>query len=68
MPMATLFMKNMATLMLLSKLLKISVEKLIKWFKDYQIKGNTDKCHFDIKYQIQTGNSLIKESLCEKLL
>ena len=47
-------------------------EKLFKWFKENQVKNHKDKCRLilskrDLK-QIQTGNSLMKNSLCEKIL
>ena len=30
------------------KTLRMSAEKLFKWFKDNQIKGNKDKCHLEL--------------------
>ena len=53
----------------------MSAEKLLKWFKHDQMKGNTYKCHLILlilrtgdSNQIQIENSLIKNSLCEKIL
>ena len=52
--------------------LRLSAERLFKCFKDNQIKDNTDKFHLIFSTrdsnQIQIGNSVIKGSLCEKLL
>ena len=57
------------------KSLRMSAEKLLKWFKHDQMKGNTCKCHLILlilrtgdSNQIQIENSLIKNSLCEKIL
>ena len=52
--------------------LQESAEKLFQWFSHNQMKGNTDKCHLivstDKPIEIQVGESLIKNSTCEKLL
>ena len=52
--------------------LKVSAEKLFKWFSDNQMKGNTDKCHLIMSTknapELQIGDSSIKPSNCEKLL
>ena len=52
--------------------LQESAEKLFQWFSDNQMKGNTDKCHLivsiDEPIEILVGESLIKNSTCEKLL
>ena len=52
--------------------LKESLEKLLQWFSDNQMQGNTDKCHLivsvDEPIKIRVGESLIKNSTCEKLL
>ena len=46
-------------------------EKLFQWFSDNQLKGNTDKCHLivssDDPTEIQVGESVIKNTNCEKL-
>ena len=51
--------------------LQESIEKLFQWFSHNQIKVNTDKCHLivstDEHIEIR-GESLIKNSTCEKLL
>ena len=69
--MTTPCIKHVTTLMLLSRL-RISAKKLFKCFKYNQIKDNTEKCHLMLSAgdsnQIQIGNSLIKGSLCEKIL
>ena len=52
--------------------LKESLEKLLQWFFDNQMQGNTDKCHLivsvDEPIETRVGESLIKNSTCEKLL
>ena len=52
--------------------LQISVEKLLRWFSDSQMKGNTDKCHLVMSTnntpELKVGDSLIKTSACKKLL
>ena len=52
--------------------LQEAVEKLFHWFSHNQMKGNTDKCHLivntDEPIEIRVGESLIKNSTCEKLL
>ena len=52
--------------------LRLSAEKLFRWFSDNQMKGNTYKCHLIMSTnnnpEIQVGDSLIKSSDCEKLL
>ena len=52
--------------------LQDSSEKLFKWFSDNQLKGNTDKCHLivssDDSTAIKVGESVIKNTTCEKLL
>ena len=52
--------------------LEESAEKLFQWFSHNQMKGNTDKCHLivsiDEPIEIRVGESLIKNSTCEKLL
>ena len=52
--------------------LQDSSEKLFQWFSDNQLKGNTDKCHLivssDDSTEIQVGESVIKNTTCEKLL
>ena len=52
--------------------LQESVEKLFQWFSYNQMKGNADKCHLivstDEPIEIRVGESLIKDSTCEKLL
>ena len=49
-----------------------SAEKLFQWFSHNQMKGNTDKCHLivstDEPIELRVGDSLIKNSACEKLL
>ena len=49
-----------------------SSEKLFQWFSDNQLKGNTGKCHLivssDDSTEIQVGESVIKNTTCEKLL
>ena len=51
--------------------LKESAEKLFQLFSLNQMKGNTDKCHLivstDESIEIRVGESLIKNSTCEKL-
>ena len=51
--------------------LQESIEKLFQWFSHNQMKVNTDKCHLivstDEHIEIR-GESLIKNSTCEKLL
>ena len=51
--------------------LQASAEKLFQWFSHNQMKRNTDKCHLivstDEPIEIQVGESLIKNSTCEKL-
>ena len=53
----------------------MSAEKLVKWFKQNQMKGNIYKFHLIIlilltedSNQIHIENSLIERSLCEKHL
>ena len=50
----------------------MAAEKLFKLFKNNQMKENTDRFHLILRTgesnQIQTGNSLIKVILCEKLI
>ena len=52
--------------------LQESAEKLFKWFSHNEIKGNTDKCHLIVStnepIKIRVGESLIKNSTCEKFL
>ena len=52
--------------------LQESAEKLFQWFSHNQMKGNTDKCHLINStvepIEIRVGESLIKNSTCEKLL
>ena len=52
--------------------LQESAEKLFQWFSHTQMKENTDKCHLivstDEPIEIRVGESLIKNSTCEKLL
>ena len=52
--------------------LQNSSEKLFQWFSDNQLKRNTDKCHLivssDDPTEIQLGESVIKNTTCEKLL
>ena len=52
--------------------LQESAEKLLQWFSHNQMKENTDKCHLivstDEPIEIRVGESLIKNSTCEKLL
>ena len=52
--------------------LQKSTEKLFQWFSHNQMKGNTDKCHATVStdepIEIWVGESLIKNSTCEKLL
>ena len=52
--------------------LQESAEKLFKWFSHNEIKGNTDKCHLTVStnepIKIRVGESLIKNSTCEKFL
>ena len=52
--------------------LQDSSEKLFQWFSDNQLKGNTEKCHLvvssDDPTEIQVGESVIKNTTCEKLL
>ena len=52
--------------------LQDATAKLLKWFRDNQTKGNTDKCHFllskDESSEIHIGDSIIESSTCEKLL
>ena len=47
-------------------------ENLIKWFSDYQIKRNTDKCHVLLNSQglntIRIGNVCLKNSSSKKML
>ena len=54
------------------KTLKMSAEKLFKWFTDNQMQDITDKCPLILSTgnsnEIQTGNSLIKGSLFQELL
>ena len=46
--------------------------RLLKWFSDSQMKGNTDECHLllskDKSSEIHVGESISKNSNCEKLL
>ena len=48
------------------------VEKLFQWFSHTQMKENTYKCHLMVSsnepIEIRIGESLIKNSTCEKLL
>ena len=53
----------------------MSAKKIFKWFKHNQMQENLYKCHLILlvlptgdSYQIHIENSLIKSSLCEKLL
>ena len=52
--------------------LQDATAKLLKWFRDNQTKGNTDKCYFllskDESSEIHIGDSIIESSTCEKLL
>ena len=52
--------------------LQDSSEKRLQWFSDNQLKGNTNKCHLivssDDPTEIQVGESVIKNTTCEKLL
>ena len=52
--------------------LQESVEKLFQWFSHTQMKENTYKCHLivssDEPTEIRIGESLIKNSTCEKML
>ena len=52
--------------------LQVSAEKRFYWFSDYQMKGNTDKCHLIMSTnntpELKVRDSLIKESICKKLL
>ena len=47
-------------------------ENLTKWFSDYQIKRNTDKCHVLLNSQglhtIRIGNVCLKNSSSKKML
>ena len=56
----------------IAETLKISAGKLFKWFKDNQMKYNTDRFHLILSRgdsnQIKLGNSLIKGILYEKFL
>ena len=69
--MTTPCIKHVTTLNLFSRL-RISAEKLFKWFKHNKMKSNTEKCHLMLSTgdsnQIQIENKLVKRSLCEKLL
>ena len=50
--------------------LRILAEKLFKWLKHNQEKGNTYRCHLILNTgysnQVQVGNSMIKGGLYEK--
>ena len=52
--------------------LQDSSEKLFQWFSDNQLKENTDKCHLIVSSddctEIQVGELVIKNTICEKLL
>ena len=52
--------------------LRISAKKLSQWFKDNQIKFNTNSFHLRLSTedsnQIKIGSSLIKDMLYEKFL
>ena len=52
--------------------LQDSSEKLFQWISENQLKGNIDKCHLivssDNPTEIQVGESVIKNTSCEKLL
>ena len=52
--------------------LQESSEKVFQWFSHNQMKRNTDKCHLIVSIEetieIRVGESLIKNSTCEKLL
>ena len=54
------------------KTLRMSAEKLFKWFTDNQMQDITDKCPLILSTgnsnEIQTENSLIKGSLFRELL
>ena len=51
--------------------LQDSSERLFQWFSENQLKGNTDKCHLivssDDPTEIQVGESVIKNIICEEL-
>ena len=51
--------------------LQDSSERLFQWFSKNQLKGNTDKCHSivssDDPTEIQVGESVIKNIICEEL-
>ena len=50
--------------------LRVLAEKLFKWLKHNQEKGNTYRCHLILNTgyssQVQVGNSMIKGGLYEK--
>ena len=52
--------------------LRLSAEKLFRWFSDNQMKGNTGKCHLIMSTnhtpELKVRDSLIKTRTCEKLL
>ena len=52
--------------------LQVVAAKLFKWFSDYEMKGNTDKCHLlqskDESSEIHKGDSIIEISTRKKLL
>ena len=52
--------------------LQESAEKLFQWFSHTQMKENTDKYHLivstDEPIEIRVGESLVKNSTCEKFL
>ena len=52
--------------------LQESSEEVFQWFSHNQMKRNTDKCHLIVSIEetieIRVGESLIKNSTCEKLL
>ena len=51
--------------------LQESSKKLLKWFSDNQIQGNSGKCHLILSTskptKIRIGESLIENTNCEKL-
>ena len=53
------------------KTLRMSAEKLFKWFKDIQMKDHTDQWNLILSTgdsnKIQIGNSKIRRSFCEEL-
>ena len=52
--------------------LQDSSETQFRWFSNNKLRGNTDKCHLIVssndRTEIQVGESVIKNTLCKKLL